>query len=98
MPINHAIWTVDANPQPLAITRLPSEAFLEDMIINRPEILSGEWMLAINIPKTGYVGVRRVLEPVQSANEFTVPTPDGDRLAVDVVRDGEHFRKRGDDL
>ena len=305
MPISHAIWTVDAHPQPLAITRLPSEAFLEDMIINRPEILSGEWMLIgrqehtgfggridllaiapdaslvlielkrdrtprecvaqaldyaawvdtltadriaqiyqryskggelkqafkvrfgealdedalngshqiilvaaslddsteriisylnardiainviffqvfqsgaqqllsrawlidpgetqvnatasspsrtagdkepwngefyvsygsnrswedarqygyisggggswysqtlkllspgdrvwVNIPKTGYVGVGRVLEPVQSANEFTVPTPEGDRLAVDVVRDGERFRARGDD-
>lgn len=45
MPINHAIWTVDPNPQPLPVTRLPSEAFLEDMIIQRPEILSGEWML-----------------------------------------------------
>ena len=51
----------------------------------------------VNIPKTGYVGVGRVTEPVQPASEFTVRTPDGDRLAVDIVRDGERFRARGDD-
>jgi hypothetical protein len=51
----------------------------------------------VKIPKTGYVGVGRVLEPVQSVNDFTVPTSDGDRLAVDVIRDGDHFRGNGDD-
>ena len=56
MPINHAIWTVNANPQPLPITRLPSETFLEDMIINRPEILSGEWMLIGRQEHTGFGG------------------------------------------
>lgn len=45
MPVNHAIWTVDKSPQLLAATRMPSEALLEEMIIQRPDILSGEWML-----------------------------------------------------
>ena len=39
MPIQHAIWSVDANPQPLAVTLLPSEAFLA-RIIHEPLPLS----------------------------------------------------------
>lgn len=45
MPIQHAIWTVGAQPQPLAPGRLPSEQTLEDMIVRDPRILSNEWML-----------------------------------------------------
>jgi hypothetical protein len=56
MPIQHAIWTVDQNPQPLAVVRLPSEATLEDMIISRPEILSGQWMLIGRQEPTGFGG------------------------------------------
>ena len=32
----------------------------------------------VNIPKTGYVGVGRVIEEVRGVNDFTVETSDGD--------------------
>lgn len=53
MPINHAVWTVDSNPELLPVSRLPSEAFLEEMINRRPEILSGKWMLVGRQEHTG---------------------------------------------
>jgi len=37
-----------------------------------------------------------VLEPSQSANEFKVSTPEGERLAIDVISDGPRYRERGD--
>ena len=77
MPINHAIWTVDANPQPLPITRLPSEAFLEDMIINRPEILSGEWMLIGRQDHTGFGG--RI--------DLLAIAPDASLVLIELKRD-----------
>lgn len=77
MPISHAIWTVDPNPQPLAITRLPSEAFLEDMIINRPEILSGEWMLIGRQEHTGFGG--RI--------DLLAIAPDASLVLIELKRD-----------
>lgn len=56
MPVKHAIWTVDHAPQPLAKARLSSENFLEEMIVRRPEILSGEWMLIGRQEQTGFGG------------------------------------------
>lgn len=77
MPIQHAIWSVDANPQPLAVTRLPSEAFLEEMIINRPDILSGQWMLIGRQEHTGFGG--RI--------DLLAIAPDASLVLIELKRD-----------
>ena len=51
----------------------------------------------VNVPRTGYVGVGRVLEPVQTASEFKVQTPRGERLALDVMSDGPRYLERNHD-
>lgn len=45
MSINHAIWRVGDNPQPLTTSKLASEQLLEKMILNDPAILSDQWMI-----------------------------------------------------
>lgn len=45
MSVNHAIWLVGENPQPLTISKLASEQLLEKMILNDPTILSDQWMI-----------------------------------------------------
>ena len=45
MPVHHAIWRIGENPQPLTISKLPSEQLLEKMILNDPTILSDQWMI-----------------------------------------------------
>lgn len=45
MPIQHAIWKVEDNPQPLSASQLASEQKLEEMIVRDSRIRSGEWML-----------------------------------------------------
>lgn len=45
MPQRTALWTVASSPELLAESRLPSEQFLEQMIVAAPRILSDEWML-----------------------------------------------------
>ncbi|WNY88832.1 nuclease [Leclercia adecarboxylata] len=45
MPVQHAIWRVGENPQPLTISKLASEQLLEKMILNDPTILSDQWMI-----------------------------------------------------
>ena len=42
MPIQHAIWTVGDNPEPLSASQLASELKLEEMIVRDPRILSSE--------------------------------------------------------
>ena len=44
----------------------------------------------VKVPQRGYVGVGRVTEPARAVGEFTVPTPDGDRPALDVLRHAAH--------
>jgi hypothetical protein len=51
----------------------------------------------VKVPKTGYVGVGRVTESVQAAKDFMVKTPSSERLAVEVLQDGERYRKHIDD-
>jgi hypothetical protein len=51
----------------------------------------------VKIPKTGYVGVGHVAEAVQTAKEFKVATPEGERPALEVLRDAERYRKHADD-
>lgn len=54
MPIQHAIWKVGDNPQPLAASQLVSEQKLEEMIVRDPRILSSDsqtaaiWMRRFN--------------------------------------------------
>lgn len=45
MSINHAIWRVGDNPQPLTTSKLASEQLLEKMILNDPSILSDQWII-----------------------------------------------------
>jgi hypothetical protein len=51
----------------------------------------------VKIPKTGYVGVGRVTEPVQAGGEFSVMTPAGPRPALEVLRGAEGMRPHVDD-
>lgn len=46
----------------------------------------------VNLPGRGYVGVGRVLQAVQPASAFTVPTPQGDKPAAEVLSTGERNR------
>jgi hypothetical protein len=51
----------------------------------------------VKIPKVGYVGVGRVTEPVQTANEFKVPTPSGERPSLEVLQTGPFLKQLADD-
>ena len=51
----------------------------------------------VKIPKTGYVGVAKVLEAVRPVKEFTVPTPSGERPALEVLKHAERYKKHADD-
>src|SRR3546814_11110564 len=100
MPITHAIWTVDPDPQPLPLTRLPSEAFLEDMIIQRPEILSGEWMLIGSQAHTGFGDRIDLLAIAPDASLVLIelqpdPTPPAVGAPAPAGRKGALEGKRG---
>lgn len=51
----------------------------------------------VKIPKTGYVGVGRVTESIQSVNDFKVLTPDGEKPCLDVLKDSESYKIDADD-
>lgn len=51
----------------------------------------------VNIPGRGYVGVGSVLEAVQPATDFRVPTDTGERLAMDVLKHGDQYKATADD-
>lgn len=51
----------------------------------------------VNIPKTGYVGVGRVKETVQSVNEFRVETDAGERPFLEVLQHADHYRQHAHD-
>lgn len=51
----------------------------------------------VKIPGTGYVGVGRVLEPVQPVSTFSVTTPEGEKLATDVLEHGDYYRQNAND-
>lgn len=77
MPIQHAIWKVGTNPEPLTVTKLASEKELEDMIAARPEILSSEWMLIGRQEKTGFGGIIDLL----------AIAPDASLVLIELKRD-----------
>jgi len=51
----------------------------------------------VKIPGTGYVGVGIVKEAVQSVNEFTVQTPNGEKPCLEVLQHAERYRQNADD-
>ena len=51
----------------------------------------------VKIPGSGYVGVGRVTEAVQSVNEFKVPTQAGERPCLEVLKAADHLRKNAAD-
>jgi len=51
----------------------------------------------VKIPRTGYVGVGKVVEEMQSAKDFTLTTPEGIRPALDVLRNGDRYRANAND-
>lgn len=56
MPIRTQIWTVGAQPAPLKSAILPSEQFLENMIVSAPALLSEDWLLIGRQESTGQGG------------------------------------------
>jgi uncharacterized protein YeaO (DUF488 family) len=51
----------------------------------------------VKIPHVGYVGVGRVVEASRLAKEFMVQTPEGERPALDIIKDGVRFKEFADD-
>lgn len=51
----------------------------------------------VKIPATGYVGVGIVQSGVEPASSFTVNTEEGEKLAMDVLKFRELYRKNADD-
>jgi hypothetical protein len=51
----------------------------------------------VQIPGTGYVGVGRVTEAVQSVNDFQVKTKDGERAALEVLSTADKLRSKASD-
>jgi hypothetical protein len=77
MPIQHALWTVGADPKPVPLTRLASEKLLEDMIRSDPRILSAEWMLIGQQEITSFGG--RI--------DLLAIAPDGSLVLIELKRD-----------
>jgi hypothetical protein len=76
MPIQHAIWKVGANPEPLSASQLASEQKLEEMIIRDPRILSSEWMLIGRQEVTSHGG--RI--------DLLAIAPDGSLVLIELKR------------
>ncbi len=57
MPINHAVWKVSSNPEPLVEVSLQNEALLERMIVSAPNILSPHWLLIGQQVRTDHGGI-----------------------------------------
>ena len=51
----------------------------------------------VKVPKVGYVGVGRVTEAVQPAKDFMIATPDGEQLALDVLKHADLYRRTAED-
>lgn len=77
MPIQHALWLVGSQPQPLTSGKLPSEQLLEDMIVQDPRILSNEWML---------IG-RQEITTFGGRIDLLAMAPDGSLVLIELKRD-----------
>ena len=77
MPIQHALWQVGLQPQPLSISLLVSEQLLEEMIVRDPRILSNEWMLIGRQEITSFGGKIDLL----------AIAPDGSLVLIELKRD-----------
>lgn len=51
----------------------------------------------VKIPKRGYVGVGRVTETVQTVNDFTIQTPEGERACLDELTKYTDLKKNAAD-
>lgn len=76
MPIQHAIWKVGDNPEPLSASHLASEERLEEMIVRDPRILSSEWMLIGRQEPTSHGG--RI--------DLLAIAPDGSLVLIELKR------------
>jgi hypothetical protein len=52
----------------------------------------------VKIPKTGYVGVGRVIEAVQSVNDFKGQTPEGEKNCLEVLKHAADYQKNAHDI
>lgn len=64
---------------------------------NSLNLLSVGDRIWVKAPKFGFVGVGRVKGKSVRAAEFLLPTPDGDRPALDVLHEGSYHREFSDD-
>ena len=60
-------------------------------------MLSPGDLIWVKIPGTGYVGVGRVKETVQSVKDFTVQTQDGERPALEILRHRDQYLRTAED-
>jgi hypothetical protein len=51
----------------------------------------------VKIPGRGFVGVGRVLDAVQSVNDFQVMTENGERPCLDILQTGSFLRNLAED-
>ena len=64
---------------------------------NTLKMLSPGDRVWVNIPKTGYVGVGRVVEGVVPVKEFVVDTESGQSPALEVLQHADLYTKNADD-
>src|SRR6266851_4725848 len=76
MPIRHAIWKVSSTPEQLVGSTLPNEQMLEEMIVNKPDILDPDWMLIGRQIDTGARG--RI--------DLLAIAPDGSLVLIELKR------------
>ena len=76
MPVQHALWKMDAVPERLASGLLDSEKQLEEMIVAAPEILSSDWMLIGRQERTSYGKIVDLL----------AVAPDGSLVLIELKR------------
>ena len=77
MPIKHSIWKVGNQPQSLAEVSFGKESQLEQMIVDKPEILSDRWMLIgqqVHTKNGGYV-------------DLLALNSDGQLIVIELKRD-----------
>lgn len=60
---------------------------------NTLKMLSPGDLVWVKVPGSGFVGVGRVKESVQSVNDFKVSTPEGDRHCLEVLKTADHLKK-----